>query len=97
MIIKEFMSYCKQALTTEQKQFAASQMKRKVAKSFQKGGGCTHFLSLPLAMVHGVGDVYKEWREKVIAKQYPGLLPRLLIGPRLLHVTLCMLPLSEAG
>ncbi len=72
-------------------------MKSKVAKSFQKGGGFTHFLSLPLALVSGVGDVYRDWRDQVIARQYPGLLPRLLIGPQLLHITLCMLPLSEAG
>lgn len=54
-------------------------------------------MSIPLAFIPEIADEYKKWRENVISKNYPGLLPRLLINPQLLHVTLCMLPLSEAG
>ena len=79
-MIKELSSYCKQALTTQQKQLAASQMKSKVAKGFQKGGGFTHFLSLPLAQIPQIAEAYKSWREEIMSKKYPGLLPRLFIG-----------------
>ena len=72
--------------------------KRKGKHRKDKGGGFTHFLSLPLATSDpALKQVYTTWRTEVLEKRYPGLPDRCLINPNLLHITLLMLPLAEAG
>jgi hypothetical protein len=66
-------------------------------KEGASGNGFTHFVTLPLANVPEIREAYKMWREDIIAKNYPEFPERLLIKPELLHITLLIMDLSEAG
>ena len=58
-------------------------------------GGFTHFLSMPLPQLSQ--ETYSLWRDEIIGKNYEELPARVLISPKLLHLTMIMLPLGEAG
>ena len=70
---------------------------RVIDKKGRGSGGFTHFLSLPLANIPEVKETYTKWRQEIHERKHEGLPDRLLINPNLLHVTLMMLNLSEAG
>lgn len=53
----------------------------------------THFLSLPMA-TDQIKSRYGEWRNQILQKEYPGILPKLFLRPEILHITLLMLPLE---
>ena len=44
-----------------------------------------------------IHESYIPWRDEILAKNYECIIPRLFINPKIMHLTLMMLPLSEAG
>ena len=90
LALKEITGYAKQASRAIHGQIV-EERKQKEKRGF------THFLSLPLAQVPEVKEAYKRWREEVLAGAHDGIPPRLLINPDLLHATLLMMDLGDAG
>lgn len=90
--LKEITSYARQAVGSRVLTIPGQ---KKDKKNDKGGGGFTHFLSMPLPQISQ--ETYSLWRDEIIGKKYEELPARVLINQKLLHLTLLMLPLGEAG
>lgn len=53
----------------------------------------THFLSIPLNY-EPLQKEFIQWRDTILSSKFQGIHKRHFMGPHLIHVTLCMLPLE---